>query len=85
MMSVLGQIFTDAGVEKEQLSHVVKLLRENPMAAMMAVQELKLGDDVMQKIMATVMMNPDSIEELAMELGLTQEDLDAIKNQIQGK
>jgi hypothetical protein len=81
-MSVLGQIFNAAGVEKQKLFNVVELLRENPMAAMLAVQELKLSDEVMQKIMATVMMNPKAIEDLALELGLSQEDISVIKNQI---
>ena len=81
-MSVLGQIFLEAGVEKAKLFNVVDLLRVNPMAAMVAVQELKLSDEVMHKIMATVMMNPNAIEDLAKELGLSQEDISVIKNQI---
>ena len=79
-MSILGQIFTAAGVEQQKLIQVVNLLRANPMAAMVAVQELKLSDDVMKKIMVTVMMDPHAIEDLAKELGLTEEDISAIKN-----
>ena len=79
-MSILGQIFTEAGVEQQKLIQVVNLLRANPMAAMVAVQELKLSDDVMKKIMVTVMMDPHAIEDLAKELGLTEEDISAIKN-----
>ena len=79
-MSILGQIFTEAGVGQQKLIQVVNLLRANPMAAMVAVQELKLSDDVMKKIMVTVMMDPHAIEDLAKELGLTEDDISAIKN-----
>ena len=82
-MSVLGDVFKSAGVSDDKLLAVVKLLKENPMAAMSAVQELNLGEEVIQKVMGAVMVNPAAIEELAKELGLSDDDLTAIKNQVQ--
>jgi hypothetical protein len=82
-MSVLGDVFKSAGVSDDKLLAVVKLLKENPMAAMAAVQELNLGEEVIQKVMGAVMVNPAAIEELAKELGLSDDDLSAIKNQVQ--
>lgn len=82
-MSLLGDIFKSAGVSEDKLLTVVKLLKENPMAAMAAVQELNLAEDVIQKVMGAVMMNPSAIEDLVKELGLSDEDLSAIKSQVQ--
>ena len=53
-MSALGDIFTTAGVAQEKLVEIVALLKQNPLAAMSAVQELKLSDTVMQQIMGVV-------------------------------
>jgi len=82
-MSKLGNIFKEAGVEEEQLVKIVGLLKDNPMAAMAAVQELNLPQETIQQVMALVMMEPNSIEEMASELGLGGEDLDLIKKQMQ--
>jgi hypothetical protein len=83
-MSALGEIFQSAGVSRDKLVEIVALLKENPMAAMSAVQQLQLSEDVMQKVMGVVMMNPAAIEELAQELGLSEEDLKAIQSQVKG-
>jgi hypothetical protein len=80
---MLGDIFEQAGIEREKLLEIVKLLKENPMAAMAAVQGLNLSEEIMQKVMGTVMMNPNAIEELAKELGLSDEDLKNIKDRVQ--
>lgn len=81
-MSQLGQIFNDAGIDKEAISSIVKKLKENPIEAMAAVQALNLPNDVVQNIMGTVMMNPNAIEELALEMGLGGDDIKAIKDQL---
>jgi hypothetical protein len=82
-MSKLGDLFTQAGVEKDQLLKIVGLLKENPMAAMAAVQELNLPPETIQKVMGLVMTDPGCIEEMALDLGLGGEDLDLIKKQMQ--
>lgn len=81
-MSVLGDIFKNAGVEQAKLVEVVKLLKENPMAAMAAVQALNLPEETIQQVMGAVMVNPAAIEDFARELGLSEDDLTAIKNQV---
>ncbi len=81
-MSQLGNIFTEAGIEKDVIIDIVSKLKENPLEAMAAVQALNLPTEVMQSIMSTVMMNPGAIEELATEVGLGGEDIEAIKSQL---
>ena len=81
-MSELATIFTSAGVAEDKLVTIVKMLRENPLAALSAVQELQLPNDVIQQIMGIVMSNPSAIEELAQSMGLSEEDISAIKEQI---
>lgn len=82
-MSKLGELFKSAGVENDQLLKIVGLLKDNPLAAMAAVQELNLPQETIQQVMAVVMADPGSIEEMASELGLGGEDLDLIKKQMQ--
>ncbi|MBF0196664.1 MAG: DUF2999 family protein [Planctomycetes bacterium] len=81
-MSELKKIFTEAGVEEEQLRSIVSLLKENPMGALLAIQQLQLPEEVMQKIMSVAMSDPASVEELAKEMGLTEEDVESIKTQL---
>lgn len=81
-MSQLGTIFKEAGIDETTIKDIVSKLKVNPMDAMVAVQALNLPNEVVQNIMATVMMNPGAIEELAIEMGLGGEDIAAIKNQL---
>lgn len=83
-MSALGDVFTTAGVAQQQLIEIVALLKDNPMAAMAAVQKLELDQTVMQQVMGVVMANPNAIEELAKELGLSDQDIKAVQDQIKG-
>jgi hypothetical protein len=81
-MSVLGDIFKEANVSDDKIKEIVEKLRENPLDALAAVQALNLDQEVIGKIMGTVMSNPNAIDELAKEMGVSQEDIDKIKDQI---
>ena len=81
-MSQLGDIFKEAGIDENTIKDIVSKLKVNPMDAMAAVQALNLPNEVVQNIMATVMMNPGAIEELAKEMGLGGDDIAAIKDQL---
>ena len=83
-MSALGDVFKAAGVAHQQLVEIVALLKDNPMAAMAAVQKLELDETVLQQVMGVVMANPNAIEDLAKELGLSDEDIKAVQDQIKG-
>jgi hypothetical protein len=82
-MSVLGDIFKEANVTTEQIKDIVEKLKSNPLEALAAVQALNLSDEVNGKIMGTVMSNPDAINELAKEVGISDEDLENIKKQME--
>lgn len=82
-MSALGDIFKKEGVSEAQLSEIVGALKVDPMAAMAQVKALNLSEEANGKIIAVVMTQPDAIDELATELGLSQEDIDIVKKTMQ--
>lgn len=79
-MSALGDIFKQHNIDESALKNLVAELKTNPMAAMGLLQGLNLPPEVMQQLMGIVMMNPTAIDEFAAELGVSQEDIDELKN-----
>ncbi len=81
-MSKLAEIFENANLTKAQLEDILKTLLENPMAAMTKVTELKVSPDLIQQVMATVMMNPAEIGEFAKHLGIDAELVDKVGEKV---
>lgn len=83
-MSLLGDILGKAGVSQEQMTELVSLLKTDPSALLTRVQDFAFPPEVLQQLMGVVLMQPQAIEELATELGITDEELAGIKSKIGG-
>lgn len=84
MESKLGKLFEEAGVEPEKLVNIVQLLQTDVMSAMAAVGELNLSPEVLSQVMGVAMADPAAIDDLAKELGIGEDELKAVRDQIQG-
>lgn len=79
-MSILNDMFAELGVSKETLKELVAMYRVDSMAAMAKFKELGLPEDKVMAIGLQLMMNPTAMDELAAELGITQEEIEQAKN-----
>ena len=80
-MSVLGDIFKKENVGEQELQGLITQLKTNPMVAMATLQGM-LPPDALQQVMAAVMQNPASVDELAAEIGVSQAEVDELKKSI---
>lgn len=62
----------------QKLQDVMAGAKDNPMAAMAAVQEI-LPPEMLQQLMMTFMQNPDALSDLAAEAGVSEDQIDAVK------
>ena len=69
-MNPIIQILKEFNVSQEQINDLFKTLTENPMAAMMTIQQLGIPPEKLQSLMGLVMTNPGLIKEAVDELGL---------------
>ena len=67
--------------QMEKLQDVMAGAKDNPMAAMAAVQEI-LPADVIQQLMMSMMQNPDALKDLAKSAGVSDEQIDELKGQL---
>ena len=67
--------------QMEKLQDVMAGAKDNPMAAMAAVQEI-LPADVIQPLMMSMMQNPDALKDLAKSAGVSDEQIDELKGQL---
>lgn len=81
-MSKLGEIFKREGVSNETLIEIVRTLQEDQMQAMTMVAELNLPNEANTEIMQAVMSDPNAIDELAKEIGISEEEIDSIKDKL---
>ncbi len=65
----------------EKLQAVIADAKGNPMAAMAAVQEI-LPADVLQQLMMTLMQNPDALNDLVASAGVSQDQMDELKENL---
>lgn len=79
-MSILGDIFKQHNIDNQRLVELVEQLKTNPMAAMGLLQGLQLPPETMQQLMGVVMTNPAAIDEFAVELGISQADIDELRS-----
>lgn len=79
-MSTLNDLFAELGVSKETVKELVALYRSDQMAAMAKFNELNLPQEKVMAIAMQLMMNPAALDDLAEELGITQDEIDQVKS-----
>ena len=85
MLQKIYDLFASQGVDKNQLTQIVRGANGSPMMILAGVQSLGLAPQVMQTIgqelMMLMMSNPTALQELIAELGVSPEDAqNALKN-----
>jgi len=79
-MAALTELMKEIGITDEQIQDIVGKIKENPFAALGAVQELNLPPESVQRVVGLVMTNPQVIHEAMEEYGLTEEDVQKVKD-----
>ena len=79
-MSTLNDMFSELGVSKETVKELVALYCTDQMAAMAKFNELNLPQEKVMAIAMQLMMNPAALDDLAEELGITQDEIEQVKN-----
>jgi len=69
------------GLTEEQGKQLLEAASNNPMEALGLLQSFNPDPAAMQNLMAEFMANPGVFIELAESLGVSQEQIDAMKNQ----
>lgn len=83
-MNDLNQILCDLNLTPAQLAELSQTWMKNPLQAMDMIKQLNLSSEAIQKIMAIFLADPERFKELAENLGITNEMLDHLKNQLGG-
>ena len=82
-MSGLFEMLKELDIPEDKLQEIAAAAKENPMAAMGAIQEY-FTPEMIQKFMAFSMSNPDALGDLASQAGISEEKLQEAKNQFPG-
>jgi hypothetical protein len=85
MIQQIFALFEQHGIQKEQLSQIIQSAQGNPMMLIGGLQSLGLPPQAMQAIgqqmMQLVMSNPNGLQELIAQLGVSEADAqNALKN-----
>lgn len=83
-MSKLKELFDSIEISAEDLKQLAIDFAANPMSVMAKVHELNLPPDFIQKAMAIVMANPDEVQNFALSLGLSQEQIQEARAKLDG-
>jgi len=65
----------------EKLQTVMGEAKDNPMAAMAAIQEI-LPPETIQQLMMMFMQNPDAFNDIAAQAGVSEDQINEIKGSI---
>lgn len=65
----------------EKLQEVMSNAKDNPMAAMAAIQEI-LPPEAIQQLMMMFMQNPDAFADIAKEAGVSEDQINQVKNNL---
>lgn len=78
-MNPILQTLKEQNISNEKISEIFQTLTENPLAAMVTIQNLGIPDDKLKPMMMMVMSNPGLIKEAVEELGLDFAKVEAAK------
>ena len=89
-MSVLGEIFNQLNLPKEQMHNLVKKLMGNSRNVMSILQESNIPQEISNKIAEVIKSHPLALMELAKEYGIKKEGIagkafDFIKEKVMHK
>jgi len=83
-MSEIADLIKELNIPSEKMQELAQKIQQNPMSALGMVQELNIPPAILQKIMGIIMTNPQAIESFAKEMGFSGEQMQLVKNQMQG-
>jgi len=76
------QMLKEENIGEDKIKELFNTLTENPMMAMMTIQQLGILPEKLQNIMGLVMTQPNLIKEAVEELGLDYDKVEKAKEQL---
>ncbi len=74
------EMLKNMNIPADKLEEIMANAKDNPMAAMAAIQEY-LSPEMIQQLMMMFMQNPDAFSEMAESAGVSSDQIDQIKGQ----
>ena len=81
-MNPIIQMLKEENIGEDKIKELFNTLTENPMMAMMTIQQLGIQPEKLQNIMGLVMTQPNLIKEAVEELGLDYDKVEEAKEQL---
>lgn len=81
-MNPIIQMLKEENIGEDKIKELFNTLTENPMMAMMTIQQLGILPEKLQNIMGLVMTQPNLIKEAVEELGLDYDKVEKAKEQL---
>ena len=78
-MNPIIQILKEQNIGEDKIKDLFNTLTDNPMMAMMTIQQLGIEPEKLQSIMGLVMTQPDLIKQAVEELGLDYSKVEKAK------
>ena len=81
-MNPIIQMLKEENIGEDKIKELFNTLTENPMMAMMTIQQLGIQPEKLQNIMGLVMTQPNLIKEAVEDLGLDYDKVEKAKEQL---
>ena len=78
----LKQLLEELKLTEEQLAELSAAVKVNPMSAVALLQKFEVDPQAMQKVAMTLMSNPELLSATAKQIGLSENDLESVKGQM---
>lgn len=82
--SKLSELLKNLDISTEQLQELAQNLQNNPMMALSVVREMNIPPEVLQRMAAIVMADPEEITLFAKDLGFDQKQIQEVEDQMHG-
>ncbi|MGL4855023.1 MAG: DUF2999 family protein [Lentisphaeria bacterium] len=77
---MLSQLLSGMNIPEAEAAKLAKLARENPMAAVAQLQNY-LSPEMIESMMQMMMANPELMQQVMSQAGISDDQVDALKNQ----
>ena len=79
---MLGDIFKRLNIPEDKVADLIAAVKTNPMQALSMIHELGVDQNEMHKIMNELMENPEALNEVMNEAGISMDDVNNAKNNL---
>jgi transposase-like protein len=82
-MHDIAELMAQLDIPPEQLARIAEKAKSDPMAAMGLLNE-HMTPELMQQMIAVFLSNPEAVSAAAEQAGVSTEQLDQLRNQLDG-